>query len=226
VTASNEGGAFAALVVDYGGVLTTSMTVTFAAFCQATGVNPERMRDLLVTAYTAAGEAGAPANDVHDLVQAVETGRLDTEEFDRRLAVALSEGIDPPLDPAGLTARLLEQLRPDDEMRGAVIQARKHELLTGLISNTWGMRPPADIDGMFDAVVLSGREGVRKPEPEIYLLAARRLGVRPQTCVFVDDVPVNVEGARAVGMAGVLHRAAAITIPKLEGLLGVSLADR
>jgi len=61
------------------------------------------------------------------------------------------------------------------------------------------------------------------PEPEIYLLAARRLGLAPDECVFVDDMLANVEGAREVGMVGMLHRHPDITIPNLEELLGISL---
>jgi HAD superfamily hydrolase (TIGR01509 family) len=93
-----------------------------------------------------------------------------------------------------------------------------------MVSNTWGLRPMEDVVGdLFDRVILSGVEGVRKPFPEIFLLAAARLGVAPEACVFVDDIPTNVDGARAVGMAGVLHRDASITIPRLETLLGVGL---
>ena len=78
---------------------------------------------------------------------------------------------------------------------------------------------------MFDVMMLSGRERLRKPDTEIYLLAAERAGVATDQAVFVDDIPANVEGARRVGMTGVLHRDAAITVPKLEALLGVALAD-
>jgi len=212
------------LIVDYGGVLTTSMSVSFGAFCVAAGVSPERLKDVLAAAYSVAGEASVPANDLHDLVAGVETGRIEPEEFDRRLAAALSIGLDRPIEPANLTTRLFAELRPDERMRRVVRSARSKGVRTALISNTWGVTPPADVEGMFDTVVLSGREGMRKPQPEIYLLAARRLDVEPEGCVFVDDVPLNVEGARAVGMAGVLHKDAAITIPKLEELLGVSLA--
>jgi putative hydrolase of the HAD superfamily len=217
--------AYRALLVDYGGVMTTSMTVSFAAFCAATGVDPSRLKDVLAAAYATAGEAGVSSGDVHDLVRGVETGRLDPEEFDRDLAAALSGGLPEPVPAEGLTSRLFAELRPDQRMRGAVRIARERGLVTGLISNTWGLSPPEDIDGLFDVVVLSGREGLRKPEPEIYRLAARRAGVAPAESVFVDDIPTNVEGARAVGMAGVLHRDAAITLPKLEALLGFRLSE-
>ena len=53
------------------------------------------------------------------------------------------------------------------------------------------------------------------------MLGAERLGVAPERCVFVDDLRENVEGAEAVGMAGVLHRDTAETIATLERLLGV-----
>jgi putative hydrolase of the HAD superfamily len=120
---------------------------------------------------------------------------------------------------------MLGGIAPDQLMIDAVRRARGQGIQTGLISNTWSLEasPSASLD-IFDVRVLSGEEGVRKPKPEIYRLAAGRLGVEPEGCVFVDDLPANVEGARAVGMAGVLHRDAAITIPRLEALLAVSLA--
>jgi putative hydrolase of the HAD superfamily len=214
---------YRALIADYGGVLTTSLATSFAAFCVATGASPERLRDVLAAAYSTAEAARVPANDLHDLVAAVETGRIEPGEFDRRLAAALSLGLDKPIEPANLTARLFGLLGPDDRMRRAISLARAHGLKTGLISNTWGVNPPEDASGLFDVVVLSGREGLRKPQPEIYLLAADRLGVPPAACVFVDDLPANVEGADAVGMTAILHRDPAITIPRLERLFGVTL---
>jgi hypothetical protein len=88
------------------------------------GVDPSRLRDVLAAAYSISEETNVPANDVHDLVAAVETGRVDPTEFDRRLAEALSTGLDAPLEPANLTPRLFEQLRPDELMRRAVARAR------------------------------------------------------------------------------------------------------
>jgi len=57
---------------------------------------------------------------------------------------------------------------------------------------------------LFDAIVSSAEEGMAKPEPAIYRLAAERLAVPPTACVFVDDFEPNVEAAVAVGMRGVL----------------------
>ncbi len=54
--------------------------------------------------------------------------------------------------------------------------------------------------------MLSYELGMVKPEPEIYLEAARRAGCRPDECVFIDDMPENVEAAAKLGMAGVVYR--------------------
>ena len=58
----------------------------------------------------------------------------------------------------------------------------------------------------FDDIVVSAEVGMAKPRPEIFRLAADRLGLPPAACVFVDDWDKNVEAARAVGMPAVLHR--------------------
>jgi HAD superfamily hydrolase (TIGR01509 family) len=76
---------------------------------------------------------------------------------------------------------------------------------------------------LFDAVVISGDEGIHKPQPEIFRLGAERVGLPPAECVFVDDLRENCEGAEAVGMTAVLHRGADSTLPRLEELLGIEL---
>ena len=53
--------------------------------------------------------------------------------------------------------------------------------------------------------MLSFEVSLVKPDPEIYRLAAKRLGVRPEECVFVDDKTINVEAAESVGMKGIVY---------------------
>ena len=102
---------------------------------------------------------------------------------------------------------------------------RQRGVRTGLVSNSWGEEgyDRARFDELFDVLVISGELGIRKPAPEIYALAAERLGRPPERCVFVDDLPGNLRPAAALGMATVLHRDAGATIPRLEALLGISL---
>jgi putative hydrolase of the HAD superfamily len=62
------------------------------------------------------------------------------------------------------------------------------------------------IHHLFDDIVCSAEVGMAKPEPAIFALAAARLELAPDQCVFVDDWDLNVEAASAVGMHGVLYR--------------------
>ena len=197
-----------ALVVDFGGVLTTSIWAAFSEFCDTEGLERQAVRD------TFRGNREALA-----LLRGLETGDVTEAEFEpafaRLLGLASHES---------LIDRMFAGLGPDEAMVGAVQAARGAGIPTGLISNSWGLgiyeRAPMDI---FDATVISGDVGLHKPQPEIYLLACERLSVGPRDCVFVDDLAENIVGAEAVGMTGVRHREADETIPLLEELLGVEL---
>ncbi len=96
---------------------------------------------------------------------------------------------------------------------------------TALLSNADGGFEQPEWAELFDEVVVSGAVGVAKPDAEVYSLTARRLGVPPQQCVFVDDLRNNVDGAVAVGMVGVHHRSARGTVEELEVLFGLSLRE-
>ena len=106
-------------------------------------------------------------------------------------------------------------------MADVLRRARAAGLRTAVLSNAEGGPPPyADL---VDAAGLGGEAGVRKPDADAYLLVAQRLGVEPGECVVVDDLPANVRGAAAAGMAGVLHRSVAETVAELEVLTGLRL---
>ena len=199
-----------ALIVDFGGVLTTSIWEAFEVFCAAAGREPDAVRQLFRSNPEAI-----------QLLRGLETGELAEKEFEPRFGALL--GID---DTEGLIPRLFAGLRPDEAMIAAVQAARAAGIRTGLISNSWGLgiydRAPADL---FDESVISGEVGLHKPQPEIYLLAAQRLDVAPETSVFVDDLRENCAGAEAVGMTAVLHRDSEATIARLEDLLGVGLTS-
>jgi epoxide hydrolase-like predicted phosphatase len=210
---------YRALIVDYGGVLTTSVGASFAAFCLETGVDPERFKAIVAEAYGGEGSDG--------MIARVERGSLSPPDFERWLAEALSEGSARPVKAAGLRRRIMSSVRPDEAMIGAVGSLHAAGTRTALISNTWG--PPVaygarQMKAIFDAIVRSDEVGLRKPDPQIYLLTADRLEVPPTECVFVDDLLQNVEGARAVGMHAFVHRNAHFTLPRLEGLFGMSLS--
>ena len=72
---------------------------------------------------------------------------------------------------------------------------------------------------------ISGEVGLAKPDPEIYLLTAKKLNLEPAECVFVDDLAINVRGAAEAGMVGVHHRSTRSTLEELEILLAIALRD-
>ncbi|MER5391216.1 HAD-IA family hydrolase [Saccharopolyspora sp. NPDC002686] len=100
--------------------------------------------------------------------------------------------------------------------------ARRGGIRTAVVSNASGLPDPRVADD-FDAIVLSGAVEVAKPSREIYLLTARRLGLEPQQCVFVDDLHRNVVGAVEAGMVGVHHRDVESTLEELTVLLGLEM---
>ena len=197
------------LLVDFGGVLTTNVFDAFADFCRVEGLAPDTVRDRFMT-----------DPEARDLLGDLETGRIDEAEFEPRFAALLG------LERAeGLIDRLFAGMVPEPAMLGAVRAARRGGVRTGLLSNSWGQEryDRATLEELFDTVVISGEVGMRKPSPEIYALAAERLGREPERIVFVDDLPGNLKPAREIGMATVLHRDAGATVAELEQHLGVSL---
>jgi epoxide hydrolase-like predicted phosphatase len=201
-------GTYRGLLIDFGGVLTTDVFESFRAFCEVEGLEPETVRKRFRDDPRGRG-----------LLFELELGRLSEEEFEPSFAELL--GVAHP----GLIDRLFGGMQADDEMVGAVLAARRAGVRTGLISNSWGAGryDRAQLKELFDAVVISAEEGLRKPDPEIYELGAARVGLPASDCVFVDDLPGNLKPARELGMATVHHRRAAESIDALERLLGVAL---
>lgn len=68
----------------------------------------------------------------------------------------------------------------------------------------------------FRDIVVSGRERLLKPDPDIYRLALRRFGLASHEALFVDDRPINVHGAEVVGMRAHLFTGAAGLRRRLE----------
>ena len=197
------------LLIDWGGVLTSNLFVSFHAYCLESGIDPKtllgRFRD-------------DPA--ARELLIALEKGELEELEFELRFAALLE------VEPDGLIDGLFKGVEPDIAMVDAVRRARGAGVRTALVSNSWGIhRYPHDMfSELFDGVVISGEEGIRKPSRRMYELGAQRAGIAAEVCVYVDDLPFNLTPAEELGMATVHHTSADTTIPELERLLGVPLA--
>jgi epoxide hydrolase-like predicted phosphatase len=199
------------LLVDFGGVLTTSVWDSFRAFCAAEGIDLDAVRRLFRTDQGALG-----------LLRRLESGEISEFEFEPQFGALL--GLVSNRHP-GLIDRLFAGMKPEQAMIDAVLRARRAGLRTGLVSNSWGhgRYDRSKLGELFDGIVISGEVGLYKPQPEIYRLGAERVRLEPDECVFVDDLRENVEGAEAVGMRAVLHRSADDTLEQLEGLLDTPL---
>ncbi|HTA12115.1 MAG TPA: HAD family phosphatase [Solirubrobacteraceae bacterium] len=200
-----------ALLIDWGGVLTTNLFTSFHAYCLETEIDPKRLM-------------GRFRDDpqARELLIALEKGQLDELSFERKFAALLE------VEPDGLIDGLFKGVQPDEAMVNAVRAAREAGVRTALVSNSWGVhRYPRDLfDVMFDGVVISGEEGIRKPSRRMYELGAERAGVSAEQCVYVDDLEFNLTPARELGMATVHHTSAEVSIPQLEALLGIALGGQ
>lgn len=209
-----------ALIFDFGGVLTSPLVKSMDSFVDGDGINPESfrqaMRDWLGLSYGTDAEVSP--------VHALERGEIDVPDFERELAARLTTIDGGAVEADGLLTRMFAGFGHEPMMAEALRHAKAAGLSTALLSNSWGNEYPRDgWDEMFDAVVISGEVGMRKPEARIYELVADQLGLPPEQCVFVDDLLPNIEGAEQVGMVGVHHVTPQETLEKLEALLGVSL---
>ena len=199
------------LLLDWGGVLTSDVFAGFQIFCQEEGLDPLRVRELF-----AADPDGRQA-----LIE-LETGVITEPEFEIRLAALLE--LAPERTP-GLVDRVFGSIVAEEEIFEAIRIARASGIRTGLLSNSWGIEryPHDQLPELFDAVVISGQEGMRKPDEAIYEIAIERLALPASGIVFVDDLPGNLKPARALGMITVHHTSASQTLDELEQHFAIPL---
>jgi putative hydrolase of the HAD superfamily len=155
-------------------------------------------------------ERGTLARTLYDIDEwrAVQVGQGDTEVWREASHRRLEEVAGRPLP------RLHEQWRSTGRLIAQnveLIRALRPPYRIGVLSNAdrtleERIGGTAGLAGLFDDVVCSAVVGLAKPDREIYLLAARRLAVPPEECLFVDDARRNVEAARTVGMTAVHYR--------------------
>jgi putative hydrolase of the HAD superfamily len=208
---------YTALIVDFGGVLTTPIQDSMEAFSNELGIDFDDFLRVALRAYVEGDD---------ELVYAFETGELEEDEFSVKFAQRLAQATGKEIDPERFVQRMFGGMRLEEGMMDAVAKARAAGFKTGLLSNSWGLSgyPRERLAEIFDDVVISAEVGMRKPDPAIFELSVTRLGVVPDASIFVDDHPGHLKAAVAAGMTTVLHRSPAQTIAELEELLGVGLS--
>jgi putative hydrolase of the HAD superfamily len=206
------------VISDFGGVLTTPLMHSFAAFQDRTGIP--------AAALGSAMHAIAEREGSHPLFE-LETGRMSERDFLEKLRVA----VEPLLGHSPQMHRFreiyFEALEANQPMIDLMRALRARGLRMALLTNNvreWEplWRAMLPVDEIFDIVVDSAFVGMRKPDPPIYELAVERLGdeIVPTECLFVDDVLVNVEAARELGMNAIHYRDNEQAIAEIERALG------
>lgn len=209
---------FEAVILDFGGVLTTPLQDAMARFADEIGIELQDLVRVALAAY---------AGQEDSLVTRFETGHISEEEFAREFAQRLTEVSGRSVSPEGLVRKVFSGLSLEEEMFDAVAKARAAGLKTALLSNSWGVElyPRRRIGEVFDVTVISGEVGLRKPDPEIFQFTVDKLGVEASSCVFVDDHPGHLQAALKIGMTTVLHKSPRETLAELEKLLSLQLID-
>jgi putative hydrolase of the HAD superfamily len=209
--------AIKAVISDFGGVLTTPLLRSFAAIQDEIGIEAGTLGRAMQRIAEREGE--------HPLFE-LERGRITEADFLDQLQRELASdlGHEPELKRFGEI--YFEALDVNEPMIGVMRDARSRGFRTALLTNNvreWEphWRAMLPIDEIFDVIVDSARVGLRKPEPQIYDLTVERLddGISPSECLFVDDVEVNVEAARKLGMAAVHFLSNDQAIPEIQAAL-------
>ena len=187
-----------AILWDFGGVFTTSPFEAFTRFERARGLP----KDFIRTINSTNPDTNAWAR--------FESSAIDADGFDDEFRKE-TEALGHSVRGKDVLDLLSGDFRP--RMIAALAECKKHYKV-GCITNNMkkaGDGPAmatsderaeqaAKVMAMFDVIVESSVEGVRKPQPRIYEIACERLGVAPQRAAFLDDLGINLKPARAMGM--------------------------
>ncbi len=207
---------YRAVIFDLGGVVFPSPFEAFDAYDHGNDLKKGTMRALI----RKSSESGAWA--------ALERGELTMDEFVVSLeAEALAAGFQ--LDARRLMGLIGSSLGARPEMTDAIQRIRERGLRTAALTNNWSdernRSSPSGLreTGLFDVIVESAVEGLRKPDPRIYALALARLDVLASQAVFLDDLGMNLKPARDMGMATIKVVDPDVALAELEAVLGFPL---
>ena len=204
-----------AVISDFGGVLTSPLRDSFLAFQNSSGIPLEALG-----AAMAAIAARQGANPLFEL----ETGRLTEAAFLADLSRQLTDDLGRPVELHGFAERYLGQLHPNQPMIDFMRQLRGRGYRMAICTNNirewetlWRAKLP--VEEIFDVVVDSSAVGTRKPERRIYEITLDRLDVAAGNAVLVDDVELNCQAARELGLTAVWFQDNEQAIAELESVL-------
>jgi putative hydrolase of the HAD superfamily len=204
-----------AVISDFGGVLTSPLLDSFAAFQNSSGISLEQLG---VAMAAVAGRDGV--NPLFEL----ETGRMTEAHFLGTLGEELSRQLGREVRLHGFGEQYFEHLHPNERLIEYMRKLRERGYKMAICTNNvreweplWRAKLP--VDEIFDVVVDSGFVGARKPEPRIYELTLARLGVAAGAALLIDDIELNCEAARSLGIPSIWFRDTDQAIGEIEAAL-------
>jgi putative hydrolase of the HAD superfamily len=207
------------VLFDMGGVVMESPLHAISRYEQERGLPPSSINRVVA----AAGETGAWAR--------LERGELTVATFRAPFeADCRAHGIE--VDGAAVMAAIAAAGVARPAMLEAIRRLRAHGLRVGALTNNWRREGPENdvmprhLRDHFDVFIESRVVGLRKPDPRIYLLACRELGVEPARTAFLDDIGGNLKPARALGMATIKVDDPVAALGELGALIGLDLVAR
>jgi len=205
-----------AVISDFGGVLTTPLLGSFMALQDEIGIQPGALGRAMQRIAERDGE--------HPLFE-LERGRISEADFLENLTRELEPELGHRPQLHRFSEIYFDALEVNEPMIGVMRDAGARGFRMALLTNNireWEplWRAMLPVDEIFELVVDSAFVGMRKPEPGIYELTVERLGgIDPADCLFVDDVEVNVDAARELGMRTVHFQSNDQAIPEIEAAL-------
>jgi putative hydrolase of the HAD superfamily len=200
------------LILDFGGVLTTSVPACALAF--------DRSEGLVEGTFLRAISADPVGRSLYaDL----ERGTISQGIWNEAMGTLLG------VDGEDLLRRVLADLRPEPKMIAAAQAARNAGVRVGIFTNSLGLEPydiyeGFDLDTAYDALLISEHHGARKPDPHLYPLMLDAMRLPGRECIFVDDTARNLEPFAKFGVTTVLAtEPPEKTIAQVSSLLGLSL---
>jgi putative hydrolase of the HAD superfamily len=199
---TESGSGIEVVVSDFGGVLTSPLVESFMAFQDQTGISTEALGKAMQAATEANGE-----NPLFEM----ERGEITEVAFLEKLTTSLEPLLGHRPEMHRFKEIYFEALQPNPEMIELMRKLKASGYRMAMLTNNvqeWEplWRAMLPVDEIFETVVDSGFVGCRKPESRIYALTLERIGAQAESCLFVDDVEVNCEGARKAGMQAVHFR--------------------
>jgi putative hydrolase of the HAD superfamily len=206
-----------AVIWDFGGVLTTSPFDAFERFESERGLPAGIIRRTNAT------------NHWENAWAKFERAEVDLEAFDRLFA-AESLALGAEVRGKDVLPLLSGDLRPEmvEALRRIAAKFKTGCITNNLPVNAIGSAAGrllyiAEVMALFDHVIESAKIGLRKPDPRIYRMMVEALGVDPKSCVYLDDLGVNLKPAREMGMTTIKVLDAPQAIRELEAATGLSL---